>query len=139
MQKVLDYRQQLEEDAKVRLGRAEQNLNEARGRRDRIRAELERAQDRLYSDEVLQAGDYWLLEQYVKGLTTDLASAEMQVRMLAQMVEEARKFLADRAIERKVLEKLKERHKYAYIREEQGKEQRFNDEIATIRFKAAPV
>lgn len=139
MQKVLDYRQQLEEDAKVRLGQAEQRLYEAMGRRDRVREELERAQNRLYGDEVLQAGDYWLLEQYVKGLTADLESAEMQVRMLAQMVEEARKFLAERAIDKKVLEKLKERHKYAYIREEQGKEQRFNDEIATIRFKATPV
>ena len=56
--------------------------------------------------------------------------------MLAQMVEEARNLLAARAIDKKLLYKLKERQKQYYAREEQLKEQRFNDEIATLRYKA---
>ena len=38
----------------------------------------------------MEAGERWLLEQYVKGLRGDVAAASLQARMLAQMVEEAR-------------------------------------------------
>ena len=39
-------------------------------------------------------------------------------------------------IDKKLLEKLKERQKQHYVREEQLKEQRINDETATLRYKA---
>ncbi len=76
------------------------------------------------------------MEQYLKGLKGDVANAAMQTRMHEQLVEEARKLLAARAIERKLLEKLKERQNLQYLREEQLKEQRVNDETATLRYKA---
>ena len=65
-----------------------------------------------------------------------MANAAMQTRMNEQLVDEARKMLAARAIERKLLEKLKERQNLQYLREEQLKEQRVNDETATLRYKA---
>ena len=126
MQKVLDYREQLEEEAKVRLATAQRRFQEARERLDALQAELRGAQDRLCNEALMEAGERWLLEQYVKGLRGDVAAASLQARMLAQMVEEARK----------LLEKLKERQKHYHAREEQLKEQRFNDEIATLRYKA---
>ena len=43
------------------------------------------------------------------------------------------------ALERQMLDKLKERQKRNYQHEEMQKEQHFNDEIATIRFKAQAV
>ena len=55
---------------------------------------------------------------------------------LATSADNTRKLLAARAIERKLLEKLKERQNQQYIREEQLKEQRVNDETATLRYKA---
>ena len=76
------------------------------------------------------------MEQYIKGLKGDVANAAMQTRMHEQLVDEARKMLAARAIERKLLEKLKERQNQQYLREEQLKEQRVNDETATLRYKA---
>ena len=76
------------------------------------------------------------MEQYIKGLRGDVANAAMQTRMNEQLVDEARKMLAARAIERKLLEKLKERQNLQYLREEQLKEQRVNDETATLRYKA---
>ena len=136
MQKVLDYREQLEEEAKVRLATAQRRFQEARERLDALQAELRGAQDRLCNEALMEAGERWLLEQYVKGLRGDAAAASLQARMLAQMVEEARNLLAARAIDKKLLEKLKERQKHYHAREEQLKEQRFNDEIATLRYKA---
>lgn len=136
MQKVLDYREQLEEEAKVRLATAEQRLQEAQERLERLRAELERAADRLRDDPLMEAAERWLQEQYIMGLRADVAAASLQTRMLTQMAEEARKLLAARAIDKKLLEKLKERQKKHSLREEQLQEQRFNDETATLRYKA---
>ena len=133
MQKVLDYREQLEEEAKVRLATAQRRFQEARERLDALQAELRGAQDRLCNEALMEAGERWLLEQYGKGLRGDVAAASLQA---AQMVEEARNLLAARAIDKKLLEKLKERQKHYHAREEQLKEQRFNDEIATLRYKA---
>lgn len=136
MQKVLDYREQLEEEAKVRLATAERRLQEERKLLDGLRAELGRTEDRLRDNPLMEAAERWLQEQYITGLRADVTAASLQTRMLAQMAEEARKLLAARAIDKKLLEKLKERQKKHYVREEQLQEQRFNDETATLRYKA---
>lgn len=137
MQKVLDYREQLEEEAKVRLAAAERRLHDAQKRLDRLRGELERAADRLRDNPLMEAGERWLQEQYITGLRADVAAASLQERMMTQMAQEARKLLAARAIDKKLLEKLKERQKKHFLREEQLQEQRFNDETATLRYKAS--
>lgn len=136
MQKVLDYREQLEEEAKVQLALAERRLRQGQEHFDAVRTELNIARAHLMDDPLIGAGDRALWENYVKGLTADMAEAALQVRLLTQMAEEARHLLAARAVDKKMLEKLKERRKKQYIREEFLQEQRFNDEIATLRYKA---
>ena len=136
MQKVLDYREQLEEEAKVDLAHKQKLLEEARELFERLKAELRQNEDHLFESALVPQQERWLLEQYVKGLKGDVAQAALQARMQEQLVDEARKLLAARAIERKLLDKLKERQKQQYLREEQLKEQRVNDETATLRYKA---
>lgn len=51
-------------------------------------------------------------------------------------MEEARQVLAARAVDKKLLEKLRQRRQQQYAREEYLKEQRVNDETATLRYKA---
>ena len=136
MPNVLDLREPLEEEAKVRLATAQRGHQEARERLEQLQAELRVSQDRLCDGAMMDATERWLLEQYVKGLHGDVTAAALQARMLAQMVEEARNLLAARAMDKKLLDKLRERQKQYHIREEQLKEQRFNDEIATLRYKA---
>ncbi len=136
MQKVLDYREQLEEEAKVNLAIQQARLADARERLEHIRHELQQAEDALMSAPLMAAAERWLREQYIKGLRADAAHEALQVRMLEQLAEEARQLLAARAIDKKLLEKLKERQKQHYVREEQLKEQRTNDETATLRYKA---
>lgn len=134
MQKVLDYRQQLEEEAKVRLADAQNNLLRCRRTLEELGTRIAEAESKAY--EVSQPGERWLHDQYLKGLRSDHRALAMQERMLAQIAEEARRALAERAIDRKVLEKLKEKHKIQFTRQEQKQELNFNDEIATIRHKA---
>lgn len=136
MQKVLDYREQLEEEAKVRLAKAEQQRNETRERLDIIRRDLMEQEERLYTRPPSGAGERWLLEHFVRGLKADMAATAVQLRAAESMVEESRKILATRAMDRKILDKLKERQKELYMHDERMKEQRFNDEIATLRYKA---
>ena len=136
MQKVLDYREQLEEEAKVDLALKQRLLEDARALFERLKTELRQSEDRLFQAALTPQGERWLMEQYIKGLKGDVANAAMQTRMHEQLVDEARKMLAARAIERKLLEKLKERQNQQYLREEQLKEQRVNDETATLRYKA---
>lgn len=139
MQKVLEYREQLEEQAKVHLASAQSRLLTAKQKEDTLREEISRAQNKLSQISMVQQSEHWLQEQYLKGLNIDLSAAVLQTRMAEQLVEEARKLLAARSMDKKLLEKLKERQKKYFEREESLKEQRFNDEIATLRHKVPPI
>ena len=136
LQKVLNYREQLEEEAKVDLAVKQLQLEKTTAVFEQLRLELRQAEDKLFDSALSPAAERWLQEQYVKGLRGDVASAALQKRMHEQLVDEARKMVAERAIERKLLEKLKERQNQQFVREEQLKEQRVNDETATLRYKA---
>lgn len=135
LQKALDYREHLEEEAKMRLAAAEKALEDSRRHLETLQNEMLAAEEKIANGPFMQAGERWLMEQYLKGLRADIAAAEMNVRMKNQIVEEARNVLAARAIDKKLLEKLKDRQKEQYLRQEQITEQHFNDEIATLRYK----
>lgn len=139
MQKVLDYREQLEEEARVRLANAEGKLRECREKIAELQERLREAEDKLSSAALLQNAERWLQERYVKGLLADRKALALEEKTLNQIAVEARQYLAERAIDRKMLDKLKEKQKIQFERAEQKQEQYFNDEIATIRYKAQAV
>ncbi len=136
MQKVLDYREQLEEEAKVKLAAAEYQLLMEKRRAEQLNTMLAEQEHKLYHDVEITWADRWLLENFVKGLRSDLSSCLLQVRNMENLVHEARKLLTERAKDKKLLEKLKSRQNEQYLRDENLKEQRTNDETATLRYKA---
>lgn len=77
-------------------------------------------------------------DQYQRGLQDDLTQANLQLKVAQELRNEAQKLLNLRVVDKKMLVKLKERQKAAWLHEEKLKEQHFNDEIATIRYKKAP-
>lgn len=137
MQKVLDYREQLEEEAKVKLAKAEHELEIAEKNLKRLQKEFAAAQEASMG-KVMQSADRWLHDQFMKGLKNDITQAGLQTRMARQIADEARKLVAARSLDRKILEKLKQKQNQKYIKSENKQEQNFNDEIATIRYKASP-
>ena len=137
MQKILDYREQLEEEAKVRLARVQQMYIEEERRFEELRLLLQEKETQFYQNISMDAGERWLLESFIKGLRADITESQLRLRSLHQMMEEARRELLHRAKERKVLDKLKERQKEHYQAEEREKERKTNDETATLRYKAA--
>jgi flagellar FliJ protein len=137
LQKVLEYREQLEDQAKVALARIQQLYIEEERRSEALQALLAEQESKLYSNALLPAGERWLLEHFIRGVREDLQSSQMRLRTLAQMMAEAQKTLRERARDKKILEKLKARQRERHEREERSKEQRSYDETATLRFKAA--
>jgi flagellar FliJ protein len=137
LQKVLEYRGQLEDQAKVALARVQRLYIEEERRNEMLKALLTEQEHRLYSDALLPAGERWLLEHFIRGLREDLQGSHLRLRTLAQMVTEARKMLCERAKVKKMLDKLKARQRERYELEERSKEQRSYDETATLRFQAA--
>ncbi|MBO4313077.1 MAG: flagellar export protein FliJ [Desulfovibrio sp.] len=137
MQKILDYREQLEEEAKVRLADAEQRHEAARRHHEKVLALLTQAKEQALREPAKNAAEFWISEHYMKGLQKDLDNAAMQLQMTKEIRNEARRILAERAMDKKMLARLKERQKAAWNHDEMLKEQHFNDEIATIRYKAS--
>jgi flagellar FliJ protein len=137
LQKVLEYREQLEDQAKVALARVQQLHIEEERRNAALKILLTEQESRLYSNALLPAGERWLLEHFIRGVREDLQSSQMRLRTLAQMMAEAQKTLRERARDKKILEKLKARQRERHELEERTKEQRSYDETATLRFKAA--
>jgi flagellar FliJ protein len=137
LQKVLDYRVQLEDQAKVALARVQQLHIEEERRNELLKDLLEEQETKLYSDALLPAGERWLLEHFIRGVRDDLQSSHMRLRTLAHMVAEALKTLRERAKDKKMLEKLRAKQRERYEIDERTKEQRSYDETATLRFQAA--
>ena len=136
LQKVLDYREQLEEEAKNRFALVQRQYREAKAQLAALSSELETQEARLYGQVIDNAGERWLLESFLKGLRADIEATTARVQNLRATRDEMRKILAARSMDRKLLEKLKERKYRQYLLDERLKEQRFNDEIATLRYKA---
>lgn len=136
LQKVLDYREQLEEEAKNRFALVQRQYREAKAQLAALSSKLETQEARLYGQVIDNAGERWLLESFIKGLRADIEATTARVQNLRATRDEMRKILAARSMDRKLLEKLKERKYRQYLLDERLKEQRFNDEIATLRYKA---
>ena len=136
LQKVLDYREQLEEEAKNRFALVQRQYREAKAQLAALSSELETQEARLYGQVIDNAGERWLLESFIKGLRADIEATTARVQNLRATRDEMRRILAARSMDKKVLEKHKERKYPQFLLDERLKEQRFNDEIATLRYKA---
>ena len=139
MQKILDYRQQLEEEAKIKLSQAQTRVHEAEVHLEELQTLIIQAEQKAREKPALNAAEFWIAEQYMRGLKEDLANSEMQLKLAYSVRDEAQKVLTLRAIDKNMLVKLKERQTLAWNHAEKLKEQHFNDEIATIRYQKSPV
>lgn len=136
LEKVLQYKEQLEKEVKSKLA----NLNAQKERLQERHANLKK--DELFQEQklsqtpVTEMGERWLIDNYIKALRQDIQQTQKNIAMLDRQIEQTRLELAQKAKDKKVMEKLKEKHFERYKKEEQLKEQRNLDEIASIRFKA---
>jgi flagellar FliJ protein len=139
LQKVLDYRVQLEDQAKQALAKAQQALRDKSREAALLDDALAGHLEAMSSASTRSAADIWLGRNYAKRLAEDLALARRDEARLLQETEARRVELVEKAKERKLLEKLKETQAKRHEQEEFRKEQAGFDEMATLRYRAPAV
>ncbi len=134
LQKVLDYRQQLEDQARLALAQAKARHEAQERAVADVEARLAAHVAKGFGDTPTQA-DIWLWNQYREALTMDLAAARAELARLALILQNCRQEAVLRSREKKLLEKLKDRQAKKHHVAENLAEQKEYDEMATLRHK----
>lgn len=134
LQKVLDYRSQLEEQAKGALAMAKQAFDvqaaQVADMEARLSAHLGKTAESSKS-----ANDLWLWRQYKEALEQDLSRERIALTQLEHKLHKCRQQAVDRSKEKKLLEKLKETQARKHNAHATARETKENDEMATIRYE----
>ncbi len=133
MQKILEYREQLEEEAKIKLAEAQRMLLHEETRMQGLQEQLAEKERDLYKNLETDAATRWLLDNYIRGLKEDIAQTSLNIKHLNVLVGQCRTLVIMRAKDSKILEKLKEKQQERYYVAEKENERKINDETATLR------
>jgi flagellar FliJ protein len=139
LEKVLDYRRQLEEQAMLVLARARSARDAEKERLENLRAELRRASASMNGSAGMDGAERWLIRTYIQALRLDAESSARLLLKLDEDVAVCQNEFTGKAQERELLDKLKSRQAGRFAEEEKRREQHENDETSTIRCKKAAV
>ena len=138
LQTVLDLKQKIEDEEKEKLGkliqekhREEMVLERLKQAESQARSELKEKQreGKLDIDELRR------YDSHLKRLGNAIISQNLRLKELAIRIEEQRQVLIKASQEKKIYEKLKEKHQEAFIKELDDEERKFIDELATSRYR----
>ena len=138
LEKILDYRTQLEDQAKLALSKARQDLQEQARRVEALERDLEACLTEMSGIKQMTQAELWLWSGWRKRLELDKKEAQAKLAALKRMVEERRVDLVAKSKDRKLLEKLRAKQAEKHGQEEQRKEQNAFDETATLRYGRTP-
>jgi flagellar FliJ protein len=135
LEKVLDYRGQLEEQAKAALALAQEAYD--------AKATVVAGMEACFAEHMDKEGesmgsanDMWLWRHYKEALEQDISIARMDLKSLELKLQRCRTQAVERSKEKKLLEKLKETQAKKHHAEQSAQEEKENDEMATLRFKS---
>jgi flagellar FliJ protein len=139
LEKVLDYRRQLEDQAVLALAAARAKRDAEKKRLENLRAELLKSITRMSSSASMNSAERWLTQSYIQALRQDMENSAQLLLKLEEETALCQNNLINRAQERELLDKLKSRQSGRFTEEEKLREQHENDETATIRYTRAAV
>ncbi|MCK9239683.1 flagellar export protein FliJ [Desulfocurvus sp.] len=134
LERVLDYRRQQEDQARMLVARALAAHRAQQAEADGLRHALDRHMASLYGGAQVTENDLWLWRRYRVRLEEDLALAERTLMQRGRELTQARQELVARARDRKLLERLRAGKERDFHARENQKEQRESDEMATLRY-----
>lgn len=134
LDKVLDYREQLEEQAKGELARAKAVRDAQADKLADLEARLA-AHLAGEAESCKSANDMWLWRQYKDALSQDVSIARVDLNSLELKLQRCRREAVERSKDKKLLEKLKQTQAKRHHDQENAREEKENDEMATIRFE----
>jgi len=135
LQKILEIREQLEEQAKIKLSKAQFFYQQKVAMVEGLRAALGEHEATLYASGAPSADDIWLWRNYKERLLLDVKEAEQTMLEAAKELNRCRREAVARSRDRKLLEKLKQKQALRHVEEEKLKEQKEFDEMATLRYQ----
>lgn len=138
LENILEYRRQVEDQAKLALAQARHLKEEQATLVARLDLDLQSCLRELSAKKQLTQADLWLWSSYRERLALDKRQAETKLTQLERMVDTRRRELVTKAMERKLLEKLRAKQAEQHGHDEQRKEQNEFDETATLRHGRAP-
>ena len=139
LEQVRRYRKQLEEQAMQALAQAVMRRDATLERIAALHQANAEQRDRLCRAERLSAAERWLTQNYETALKQDLMQAHTLLAEQENEVDRCRIELVQKAQERNLLDKLRDKQAVRHALQERQHEQRTNDETATLRYKPAAV
>ncbi len=135
LQGVLDIKQKLEGQAKINFGVARAKLTAEEEKRDAIKVRIDEYRDRLSSlvNGKLNLVELGRCEDAIDILGEQLSQQEMAVRRAEKQVELMRTRLNAIVMERKTIEKLREKRFEEYMQEYNAEERKQVDELISYR------
>ncbi len=135
LQRILELRQQKEEQAQMALAALQRRFQEAELHLESLKKEVHELENNYRDKKTISQGDLWLWRQYRFRLDADIRESTQQVERLRAEVENQRQELVDRSKDRELMERFKDNRKKAFDYEQQKEEQKEFDETATARFQ----
>ena len=135
---VLSVKLRLEEQAKAAFASAMQTLNACEQKRDEAAARVAAYEARLEElvNGILNITEITVCRDAVRIVREDLVEKENAVKRASNRVEMGRKNLSNAIMERKTLERLKEKEFENYIKEYNEEERKQIDELVSYRHNA---
>ncbi|OLN24394.1 Flagellar protein FliJ [Desulfovibrio sp. DV] len=135
LERVLDVRTQLEERAKMELGKAMAACTQKEQQIHRLENEKNARESSMSQKAVVTPEELWLWQAYRTRLVDDIRLAHVQLAELVEVRERCRRTLVTRAKDKKLLDKLKSNKAERHAQEERLAEQNENDDMASIRYQ----
>lgn len=139
LEKILEFRQQAEDQARLAFTRARQAVQEQEQTVRDVESAMENCRREMAALKRVTQADLWLWSGWRNRLELDRKAALARLAELEKMMEQRRRELLARSTERKLLEKLRSKQASRHDQEEQRKEQNAFDEAATLRFGRTPL
>ncbi|MBC15950.1 Flagellar export protein FliJ [Pseudodesulfovibrio profundus] len=135
LDKVLDYRAQLEDQAKAALAAAQAAHDTQQAKVHGLQSQLAKHMDNEEKSRK-STNDMWLWRQFKTALEQDIERERMELSRLELNLHQRRQEAVDRSRDKKLLEKLKQTQAKKHHEEQSAREEKENDEMATIRFQS---
>ncbi|MHC1713299.1 MAG: flagellar export protein FliJ [Solidesulfovibrio sp.] len=139
LERILDIRTQLEERARMELGKAIAAVNLQEREVSRLENEKNIREGAMFQKPNVTAGELWLWQSYRNRLVDDIRKGKVHLAELIEVRERCRRTAVTRSKDRKLLDKLKTNKAKRHVLEQNIAEQNENDEMASVRYKAPVV
>lgn len=127
LQKLLDLKYQKEEQSKIVFKKAQEERLKAEEKLTSLKDNYKKySEARVFGTVIEQK----ITHNYLNALVSCIDEANIELEQKEQTLEQRRKELVEKQIERKTVETLKEKQKINFELETKLVEQKFNDELA---------